>query len=573
MNKYFSIIMSFACLLLLCTGGRAQDMKTRLAENDIITAVGYYNDRKFEEAASLLRETVAKDPLNDAAHFYLGLSEFCMDNVSGAESELEEAVRLDSANFWYRYRLAMIYSATGKEELTLKMFEDLTEDFPDKYDLYYTMAELYRKQGRLEDALETLVQIENVFGSSDMTAIARFDILRELGREEEGYSYLEEFNRKYSSVQVLSLLGDRQLSMYNDSLALVLYTEALDIDPSFAPALLGKAETYRITRKYDNYFSTLYDFVGNDNVSVEGKCGYITALVRSADKMFMKSFGCQMDSLVNLCSEKYPRDSSVNYMAGIYYYAKGDSANAVDRFRANTENWPGSLSAAASYIEMLMYTRDWKALVSESRKAAARFPSEPAFWEYASLGEYNLGNYGNVIDICGKVLELAPQDSSAVLNAYTTMGDMYYKIGEKKKAFKAYDKALLVNPDYLPVLNNYAYFLSVENKKLKKAYQMSKKTVEAEPDNSTYLDTFGWILYLQGKALEAKPYLKNAVLLYGGKESPVVLDHYAEVLFALKEYALAFLYWDNAKSKNNGEIPDLDSRISERKNEMEKEGR
>ena len=236
-------------------------------------------------------------------------------------------------------------------------------------------------------------------------------------------------------------------------------------------------------------------------------------------------------------------------------------------------NWPQSEYAASTYVELLMYLQKWDALVEESRKAAARFPSEPAFWEYASLGEYNRGNYREVIDICGKVLDMAPEDSATVLNAYTTMGDMYYKTGEKKKAFKAYDKALKVNPDYVPVLNNYAYFLSLEKKQLKKAYAMSKKTVELEPQNSTYLDTFGWILYLQGKALEAKPFFKNAVMLYGGKESPVILDHYAEVLFALKEYDLAFLYWNQAKAINNGEIEDLENRISQRKREMKKESR
>lgn len=95
---------------------------------------------------------------------------------------------------------------------------------------------------------------------------------------------------------------------------------------------------------------------------------------------------------------------------------------------------------------------------------------------------------------------------------------------------------------------------------------MSRITAEKAPDNSTYLDTFGWILYLQGKALEAKPFFKNAVMLYGGKESPVILDHYAEVLFALKEYDLAMVYWNQAKMKNtDNEIPDLDRRIKERK--------
>ena len=571
MLKYFLTLM--LSLQLFPFGMQAQDHKDKFAENQIITAVNYYNDQKFQDAAVLLREVVRTVPENDAAHFYLGLSEFCMNHIENAEAELEEAVRLDSSNFWYRSRLAMVYSAAGKEELTLAMFEDLIRDFPDKYDLYYTLAELYQSQGMQEKALETLTQIETVFGSNDMTAVAKFDLMRKLGREDEGYEYLEEFNRTYSSPQVLSLLGDRQLSMYNDSLALAMYDEALDIDPSFTPAVLGKAETFRITRQYDRYFSLLRSFVDDDSVPAAGKCSYLNLLVRSADGHFMKSFGPQMDTLMDRCSEKYPKDSLVAVMTGIYYYAKGDGDRAESIFRENAMNWPQSEYAASTYVELLMYLQKWDALVEESRKAAARFPSEPAFWEYASLGEYNRGNYREVIDICGKVLDMAPEDSATVLNAYTTMGDMYYKTGEKKKAFKAYDKALKVNPDYVPVLNNYAYFLSLEKKQLKKAYAMSKKTVELEPQNSTYLDTFGWILYLQGKALEAKPFFKNAVMLYGGKESPVILDHYAEVLFALKEYDLAFLYWNQAKAINNGEIEDLENRISQRKREMKKESR
>ena len=50
----------------------------------------------------------------------------------------------------------------------------------------------------------------------------------------------------------------------------------------------------------------------------------------------------------------------------------------------------------------------------------------------------------------------------------------------------------------------------------------------------------------------------------------MILDHYAEVLYALKEYDLAFVYWAQAKSKNNGEIEGLDEKIMRRKSEMEK---
>ena len=55
-------------------------------------------------------------------------------------------------------------------------------------------------------------------------------------------------------------------------------------------------------------------------------------------------------------------------------------------------------------------------------------------------------------------------------------------------------------------------------------------------------------------------------MLYGGKDSAVILDHYAEVLYALGEYDTAFIYWNQAVAKNNAEeIPRLEEKIEARK--------
>ena len=83
---------------------------------------------------------------------------------------------------------------------------------------------------------------------------------------------------------------------------------------------------------------------------------------------------------------------------------------------------------------------------------------------------------------------------------------------------------------------------------------MSKKTVEAEPDNATYLDTFAWILHLMGKDLEAKPFFKHA-MLYGGKESAVILRHYATVLEVLGEAETAQVYRNMATRLEAQEQP------------------
>ena len=50
-------------------------------------------------------------------------------------------------------------------------------------------------------------------------------------------------------------------------------------------------------------------------------------------------------------------------------------------------------------------------------------------------------------------------------------------------------------------------------------------------------------------------------MLYGGKESTVMLCHYAEVLYKLGEYDLAKVYWALAIKRNNGEVLNLEEKV------------
>lgn len=541
-----------------------------MQENMIMSAVSKFDNGDFDGAIRMLKVVVEQDPESDAACYYLALSYFAKQDADLAEAYLRKAHELDPENFWYRHRLAVLYTATKRPELAIGIYEGLLKDFPKKSDLYFEVVDLYSAREEFEKALKTLDEIETVFGKTESTAVYRFNLLRRMDRADEAFKSLEEYNKDYSSPYVLTALADWQISMYNDSTALRYYDEALDIAPDYAPALLGKAETLRMTRKYGEYFSVLEKFVADPYTPVQGKSDYLTAVIQRTDPKFMRSFMPQMDVIMEKTLQVHPSDSTMMGLAAIWYYSTERMDDAQRWFALNSETYPESISARASLVEFLMYAQKWEDLSAEGRKAFEDFPQESAFLEMASVGDFNLERYDDVMDICDRVLQVAPRDSSKTLRAWSTKGDIYMKLGESSKAYKAYDKAMKINPDYVYVLNNYAYYLSIEGKNLKKAYQMSKRTVEAEPDNATYLDTFGWILFLQGKALEAKPFFKKA-MLYGGKESAVIMDHYAEVLYALKEYDLAFVYWNMAKNKNtDGEIPDLDEKIAERKRNMKK---
>lgn len=548
MNKIKILIQTAVLFLFLstCLGGRC--LAQSASDGKIVDAVSKYDDGDFSGAVSLLKDIIKGDPSNDGAEYYLGLSYVRLRNTAGAEESLKKAVALDSSNYWYRYSLARLYAMTGRSELTIDMYEKLLRDFPKKSDLYYELVDLYMKDSRPDKALETIEEIETLMGKNEATVMAKFNILRQQNKAEEAYKVLKEYNSEYSSPQVLSLLGDYEMGMFNDSTAIAYYNEALSIDKDFAIARLGKAEVYRMTRRYPEYFKEIDGIMADDDIPSDTKSHYLDAIVRNTDPRFLQSFTSQMDTAMSIALERNPADTSLLQTAGSYYFITQRRDLAKEAFRTSMEKNPDNLTAAVNYIQILGMLGEWDEEVEQSGKAFDRF-GDVGFLQLAVGGLYNKGDYQGVIATSEKLLsKLTQKDTTLRLETMTNIGDMYQRLGESKKAFKCYEEVLKLNANYVPALNNYAYFLSEEGKDLKKAYKMSKKTIEAEPDNATYLDTFGWILHLMGRDIEAKPFFKQA-MIHGGKESSTVLEHYAIVLEKLGENDLAAVYRSQAKTK------------------------
>ena len=521
---------------------RAQDQ-----DGNFITAVSLYSSGDFTRAQRVLETLSKADPSNDAIWYYKGMSEYALGEQDKAETSMRKAVQLDSTNFWYRRTLARLLFAQGRTEEGTVMYEDIVRDFPDRTQMSYELLEIYLRQRSYDKALASLDEVERLRGVSEEGVRTRYDIYNEMGRHQDAIDALEKFNAEYSSPMLLSMAGDYYLADYSDSLAAARYQEALDLDSSYAPATLGMSEVYRRRRNYPEYFRTLQGFFSSPDITGASKGMYIRNISRGIDPKILQIHRAGFDSLAMTAVHVHPTDSTVLTEVGTYLYSTGRQDAAGVWFMEAAKQYPESKSLTATVVQYLGLRESWQALKEYSLAAFDRF-HEMAFLEYANIANYNLKDYDAIIGNSRYIVVNYPKDKDLCLAAWSSMGDAYHEKGMSKEAYKAYDKALKINPDYAPVLNNYAYYLSLEKKKLKKAYAMSRKTIEAEPDNATYLDTFGWILHLQGKDLEAKPFFKHA-MLYGGKDSATILEHYAEVLEALGENDLARTYRIQAKAK------------------------
>ncbi len=385
-----------------------------------LQAAAVYAEGNYAAARDLLRPLHEQDPGDDAVNYYLGLSELALRDLDGAEEHLNAAVSADSTNTWYIYALASLYDAKGDQ---------------------ITAGGLIEKLVKLSPGL-------------------------------------------YNNPNTLSLVADAKVMARQDAAALSYYNQALEMDPGYVPAQLGRTELLRRMGNFPAFFSSLEEFIRNEAVRPGIKSNYLTVLMDNIDSPFYWVWGDTINRLVDLDREMHPEDYDIQMLK----------------------------------LRMLYIKQDWEAVIAQCDVLA------------------DLGR--------------AQGDPSHIAEALAIKGDVQYQeLGDKKLAYATYEETLAVDPDRTSVLNNYAYYLSLERKKLRKALKMSRRTVELEPDNSTYLDTYGWILYLLHRPKEAKPYFKHA-MLYGGKDSAVVLEHYSIVLDALGEKDLATYYKNLSEQKS-----------------------
>ena len=371
-------------------------------ENMLIAAVSMYEAGNVADAGVLLTRLHAADSTNDAVCYYLGMCEIAQNRKESGVELIRQAVELDPDNLWYSHILAGQMIEKGDYRAAAPILSRLVKDYPQAY------------------------------------------------------------NNPY----MLTTAGDAQLSVYKDSLALEYYDRALELDPTYAPAELGRSEICRMRKNMAGYFVSLTNIIGNEEVIPKAKCQILENLMDNMDSPFWWSWGPQVKELVSTNEKLHPDEIGARYLQMRIAFIERDTTSILDR--------------------------------------------------------------------CYSIISLATKEGNEekLLEAWQIVGDLHHDMGNRKLSYSAYEEALKVKPDYAPVLNNYAYYLCLEGKKLRKAEKMSAITVRDNPDNATYLDTYAWILHLLKRDAEAKPYLKHA-MIYGGRESKAVLEHYAEVLRAL----------------------------------------
>ncbi len=600
MQKWWQTI----ALLLLCLAGflptKGGAVALRQGQNDTLYQPLHYYTEGIKElyitgdssaAERCFQHALRLDSTYAPAHYKLAEMALSRDNRT-ALNRARKAYAQDTVNRFYLTVYAHAQVLNQDYKGALSSYRRLTQIERHNPDNYRMTALLEEQTGNRREAIALLDSAQVLFGrNSHLGAIKRRMLMMEGAHDRALKEALEEVEALPHLAESHLALGDIYHHMGNDSLALNAYNRALAVDSSHLETLLTLADFHSRKRNYPPYFELTRLIFEHPNFPLADK---ISSFHRfTSDIRFYREHYNQLSSLARTLALRYPKEPEVVELYANHLIASGAMEQALELYKLRLGDKPPRLKYFSMVIDLESFLERPDSADHYLKSAIELFPKQTELYlQQGQIASFFSQQYDRAEEAFRKALTLAESDSlrssiwgyigdnyqQRCQKGYTSAEAAFEAMADKradkkmkhwlKACYKAYDEALLLNPNNQSVLNNYAYFLALEGRNLTQALEFSSRLVAITKNNPTYLDTHAWVLFRLGRPEEAKRFLQQAVSLDGRRSAAIQL-HYGDVLAALGEDFMAEVYWKRAL-ENGADAAEIERRIENLKQKGEK---
>ena len=509
-------------------------------------------EQKYDQAVDVFQLCIAIDSLDAGVQSEIGVLYGSSGMINEAVVALEKAVRLDPTNWWYNIRLISLQSDLKRYSRSIELTKQLQKIYPNKEEVYNIEAALYKENKEYDKAIEANDKLENLIGINEQISLEKIQLYYLTNKSKKVIPEIDKLVNKYpTDTRYQVTKGNILMQQKLPEQAYAIYQKVLKEDPQNANVYLSLSEYYNSTNQTDKAMESIKMALKNEQLDVDTKMQllgrYVEKLVQDSTR-FVDS-----ESLFKLLVERYPLEEQVHSYYAMFLQFRKRNAEAISEYESVLLVNPKSETALLQLIQIHLETKNFNQVLSVTENAIKNVPNIPTWYFYRGITLYQLENYKDALLTYKAALPFIPKEQPNLKSDfYSQIADVYYKLDKRDSAFINYELALAANPKNIMVMNNYAYYLSLEKSELKKAEKMSAKTVELEPKNSTYLDTYAWILYEQKSYSLATFYIEKAVdNLPKGDESSIIYEHYGDILFMNNEDAKALIMWQKALEFGN----------------------
>lgn len=517
--------------------------------NCFLEAICQKQQGHYDAELVLLDRALSLNPDADEAWYEkaVALSDADMDSVR--QRMLERAVGLAPDNDDYKETLAKMYISQGDLAKAASLYEWMTLKSQPTSGMLYALVDLYEKLGDYPQELRTLNRIEQAEGKSENSTVRKSFIYMQQGDTAQAYHEVRALCQKYAEDNRYRLLLANfymQGSRYADAYREIRQVLQRDSTSDMGHALL--LQYYQQQGDTVGYYAQLDTALSYHNMPGYAQLAAMARLVHDYEQQNISRD--RFYSVMTRVARQPQENDDLLSSCVTYLTAKKWPADSIMPFvRLQLKQDPTNMAVRFELMKYLVSKMKLEELAEVCHEGTVYNPEKLVFYYYESLACYSLDKVDEAIAVCQRGLENMEEGTSDELVAemYTSLANLYQANDQHDKAYAAYDKALQYDDSNLLCLNNYAYYLALDNRELDKATAMSRKTIEAEPDNVTYLDTYAWIMFVSKNYGLARTYIDKTIkLAEKTADNASLFEHAGDIYSKLGQPARAVEYWRTA---------------------------
>ena len=577
------LLISLIICALLPTYGKKKEKKRqavipkqeqRLNDNDLRRYQYFYLEAirqeglgNFTEAFELYRHCLEIDSLASEAHFAISGFYSQINKDTLALYHLKKANSLEPENDEFAERLGQYYLSQNKIEEGTRVYERLADMYHDRSDFLDILTRIYQYKKDYPKMLETLNRIEVVEGESENLTLSKMQVYSNMGDEKGAYEELLRLVKRHpNDLNYKVMMGNWLLANSRKDEALKAYKAVLKEEPGNPEAQMSLMDYYRATGNSAEADTLLYQILENPETESQTRISLMRQVVADNEQG-----GGDSTRILNIFSRILSLPQQTSDMAEMHVAYMNFKHMPTDSILSGLNRVlainPENIGARLQRLDIMWRDTIDEKVIAECEKAIDYTPEETALYYYLGLAKYLNKDDAGALKALRKGATTIKEDTPMEISSriYMISGDILHSMNLPEEAYAAYDSCLNINPDEISCLNNYAYYLSEENRDLKRAEQMSYKTIKAEPENVSYLDTYAWILYMQKRYEEARIYIDQALKNDSTQTSSVIFEHAGDIYIRLGLKSDANNYWQKAIDSGSDNATEIKKKIARTK--------
>ena len=577
------LLISLIVCALLPTYGKKKEKKRqavipkqeqRLNDNDLRRYQYFYLEAirqeglgNFTEAFELYRHCLEIDSLASEAHFAISGFYSQINKDTLALYHLKKANSLEPENDEFAERLGQYYLSQNKIEEGTRVYERLADMYHDRSDFLDILTRIYQYKKDYPKMLETLNRIEVVEGESENLTLSKMQVYSNMGDEKGAYEELLRLVKRHpNDLNYKVMMGNWLLANSRKDEALKAYKAVLKEEPGNPEAQMSLMDYYRATGNSAEADTLLYQILENPETEAQTRISLMRQVVADNEQG-----GGDSTRILNIFSRILSLPQQTSDMAEMHVAYMNFKHMPTDSILSGLNRVlainPENIGARLQRLDIMWRDTIDEKVIAECEKAIDYTPEEPVLYYYLGLAKYLNKDDAGALKALRKGATTIKEDTPMEISSriYMISGDILHSMNLPEEAYAAYDSCLNINPDEISCLNNYAYYLSEENRDLKRAEQMSYKTIKAEPENVSYLDTYAWILYMQKRYEEARIYIDQALKNDSSQTSSVIFEHAGDIYIRLGLKSDANNYWQKAIDSGSDNATEIKKKIARTK--------